>query len=161
MRQILLIVILAFFLFLIEWLLFDLIGRWCVPNLLLLLVIFMTLYSGIRYGLAAAFTAGFVRDSFAVVPAGSYLLSFVLCAFATVFLKKYIYHAGSRSSRVLLVFIVSLIHLTALLFLNLRVVSVSLGEVFNHIVISEIVMTLFVTHFTFYHLKACVSKFYV
>ena len=63
MFPLLLIILFTFILFGIEFLLFHVIGPWAMPNLLLLLVIFFTLYSGIRYGLVTAFVAGFVRDS--------------------------------------------------------------------------------------------------
>ncbi len=161
MRQIFLIVIFTLILFAIEFLLFHLIGRWGMPNLLLLLVIFFTLYSGIRYGLLTAFVAGFVRDSFSIAPVGTHILAFVLCAYGTSFLKTYIYHNNSRTSRLLLVFVISLLNLTVLFFLNFRIVSFPIVQAFQNIFIPEIITTLVVTHFVFYHLKTCVSKFYV
>ena len=161
MRQIFLIIIFALILFAIEFLLFHVIGRWAMPNLLLLLVIFFTLYSGIRYGLLAAFVAGWIRDSFGVMPIGTHMLAFVVCAYGTTFLKKYIYHANSRTSRLLLVCVVSVVNLTILFFLNFRMVSFPVIQAFQNIFVPEVIVTLCVTHFTFYHLKTCVLKFYV
>ena len=58
MRQILVIPLLCYLFQLFEYCLFSLFGRWGDPHLMLLLVIFFNLYSGIRFSLWAALCGG-------------------------------------------------------------------------------------------------------
>ncbi|MBU1997618.1 MAG: rod shape-determining protein MreD, partial [Candidatus Omnitrophica bacterium] len=101
MKKALIIIVLTFLCFLLEFLIFNIVGRWFMPNLLLLLVIFFNLYLGIRYSIFTAVCAGLLKDSFCASVFGINLVSYVVCAYMVTFLKRYIYHAGSKSSRLL------------------------------------------------------------
>ena len=57
MRQIFFIPIICYLAILVEFTLFNLFGRWGDPHVLLLVVIFFNLYSGIRYSIWAALCA--------------------------------------------------------------------------------------------------------
>ncbi len=163
MRKILLIIFFIIFFAVMEFILFNVFGPWCMPHLLLLLIIFVTLYFGIRYGLVAAFLAGIVKDSLSVGIFGTSIFSFVVCAFMSAILKKYLYHTRSYGSRLFLVFCVSIVDLSihaVLYFYRMGGISD-----FEHIPLSfflpALIATLLLTTTVFYRLKLCVSKFYV
>ena len=75
-----------------EFLLSNVFGRLFKPELVLLLVIFFDLYSGVRYGLFVAFLGGFLKDSFGADPFGAVLSSYVLCVYVTTLIKRYLFY---------------------------------------------------------------------
>src|SRR3990167_2904153 len=99
--------------FIIEFLLFHLGGRWAVPDLELLMVMFFNMYFGIRYGLVTAVLAGIVRDSYSIGTPGVNVCSFIVAAYMNTVLKQYIYHMGSRLSRYILIFLIIIINAIA------------------------------------------------
>lgn len=161
MRKSIFISLFVFTFFLLEFLLFNLIGKWFVPNLLLLLVIFFDLYFGIRYGILTAVLAGLLKDSFSTSMFGLYLFSFVLCAYLTNIIKRYIYFRGSTQRRLLLVLIISLINFFIQYCLHFVTVVFNVFEVFRFIFLPEVVITLLITPFIFDQLKKCASKLFV
>jgi len=82
-----------------------------MPNISLLLVIFITLYLGIRYSIFTAVLVGILKDSFSVGVFGMNIFSLVSCAYMTVILKQYVYYKGSLLSRLLLVFFICIINI--------------------------------------------------
>ena len=78
--------------FLMECLLSNIFGRILKPELILLLIVFFDLYSGVRYGLFVAFLGGFLKDSFSTAPFGITLYAFVFCVYATTLIKKYLFY---------------------------------------------------------------------
>jgi rod shape-determining protein MreD len=110
MRQILIIPILCYVLQLMEYILFTLLGRWGEPHLLLLLVVFFILYSGIRYSLWAALCAGVLKDCFSTMPFGTHIFSYMVCACFATFIRKNWYERGSPVSKLFMVFLVSTAH---------------------------------------------------
>lgn len=158
MRQIIVITFFIIVAFVTEFLLFNMVGRWVVPDLLLLLVIFFNLYFGIRYGLFAAVLAGAVTDSFGTGLFGIHLCSLMICACLTTILKGYIYHMGSRLSRYILISLIAVINVIVCYglyetFGN----SVSPGQVLKWILPTQVLVTLAVAPLTFRYLKQCVS----
>lgn len=158
------IVVITFFVvvvFIIELVLFSLMGRWATPNLALLLVMFFNLYFGIRYGLWTAVCAGFLRDSFGTGVVGINVCSFVIAAYMTTILKQYIYHMGSRLSRHILIFLIITINVIVHYYLY-RILAGALypGQVFQFVFLPEAVLTLFVAPFVFEQLKKCVSRLF-
>lgn len=147
--------------FIIEFLLFHLMGRWATPDLELLLVMFFNLYFGIRYGLLTAVLAGILRDSFSMGVLGINVCSFVVAAYMTTILKQYIYHMGSRLSRYIL--ILSIVAINTIVHYHLyRILVGNLypGQVFRFVFFPEAVLTLLVAPFIFEQFKKCVSRLF-
>jgi len=160
MRKTFFILSAIFIFFIIEFLFFNVIGKWFFPNILLLLIVFFNLLWGIRYRIITALVAGLIKDSFSVNPFGVYLFSFVICAYMTTFLKKTIYQVGSRSARLFLVCIICGINFIAQFFLHLVFGTVTTIASVHFILIPELLTTLLITPFVFNRLKICVLKFY-
>ena len=147
--------------FVIEFLLFYLMGRWVTPDLELLLVMFFNLYFGIRYGLLTAVLAGLLRDSFSTGVLGINVCSFIVAAYMTTILKQYIYHMGSRLSRYILIVIIIAIN-TIVHYHLYRILVGDLypAEVFWFVFFPSAVVTLLVAPFVFEQLRKCVSKLF-
>ena len=158
MRKIILIALTFFVFFLIEFFLFNLGGRWFMPNLLLLGIIYFNLAFGIRYSIFAAVLAGIFKDSFGAGVFGVHIFSFVLCAYMTTILKRYLHYVASRRSRFLLVLCVTITHIMGYFCLQLFVGKVNMVDVLTFVVIPEILTTLLVTSFIFAQLRKCVLK---
>ena len=161
MRKLLFITIFVFVFFIIEFIIFNMIGRWAMPNLLILIVIFINLSFGIRYGLFTAVLAGAIKDSFSTSFFGINVFSFVVCAYMTIILKRYFYDKHSRSSRLLLVFSICLINVLMHFFLHSMFGVIDIVQAFQYILIPEIFTTLIVTAYTFRQLKKCVLRLFV
>lgn len=161
MRKILFIISFVFLFFLLEFIMFNLGGRWLHPNFLLVLVVFIDLLLGIRYAIVTALLAGWFRDSFGIGVFGVGLLSFLAAAYLTVVIKKYIYMSGSRFSRVFLVAVVQIC------FLSVQYLLLSMFQVFpfwetvRSVFIPQIFLTLVFANFIMERLKQCASKFSV
>ena len=160
MRKIIFTFLLVYLFFLIEFFLFNLGGRWFLPNLLLLLVIYFNLVFGIRYSIFAAALAGILKDSFSTEIFGFNIFAFVLCAYLTTVLKRYLHYVASRRSRLLLVFCITAIHFTVLLFLRLMFSRTDALHSVQFVLVPEILTTLVITSFTFNQLKKCVLKLF-
>lgn len=159
--RILFIVATVYIFFILESVLSALFGRWLTPNLLLLVIIFFNLLRGIRYSILAALLAGILKDSYSAGPMGISVCSFMTCAYLTTLLKSYIYQPGSLPSRVLLVFIMSLINIGLLYLLHLISTNVDFVDMFQNVLIPEITATCIVTGYVFKKLRQCVSSFSV
>jgi len=160
MRKALLIIILIFIFFLIEICLFNLLGRWFMPNLLLLLIIYFNLAFGIRYSIFASVIAGILKDSFGVGIFGFNIFLFVICAYMVTFLKRYLHYVASRQSRLLLVFCVIAVYLLIQTCYHMMIGKINIIHVIQFVFIPEIVTTLIVTSFVFSQLKKCVLKLF-
>ncbi|HBG61065.1 MAG: rod shape-determining protein MreD [Omnitrophica WOR_2 bacterium GWF2_38_59] len=158
MKKTFIIIVLVLLCFLLEFLIFNIGGRWFMPNLLLLLVIFFNLYLGIRYSIFTAVCAGFMKDSFCASVFGINLVSFVICAYMVTILKRYIYHAGSKASRMLLVFCIVLINLIVNYVLLIKFSKVNFFEAVKYLLLPELTTTLIVSTAVFHNLKKCVSR---
>lgn len=99
MKRILIILGLTYLFFLLEFLMFNAFGRWGKPNLLIILIVFLNLYLGIRHGLICAFMAGFLKDAFSTQVFGVYIFLFMASAFLATILRRNFYRPGSRLSR--------------------------------------------------------------
>ena len=110
MRQILIIPLLCYLFQLLEYCLFSLFGRWGDPHLMLLLVIFFNLYSGIRFSLWAALCGGILKDCFSTMPFGTHIFSYMVCACLGTFIRRHWYERGSSLSKLLMVFVLVTAH---------------------------------------------------
>ena len=135
-------------------------GRWFMPNLLLLMIIYFNWAFGIRYSIFAAVLAGVLKDSFSTSIFGINIFSFVLCAYMTTVLKKYFHHVTLRWSRSLLVVSIVIIHITANFFLQMMFGSVDAVQIFKFVLIPEILTTLIVASFVFTQLRKCASRLF-
>lgn len=160
MRKLLAIALLVFICFLAEFLLFNIVGRWAKPNLLILLIIFFNLAFGIRYSLVAAVLGGLLKESLSLNIFGFYLLPFVLCAYMTTVLRQTIYHRGSPFSRLLLVAIVIGIYTVTQYGLSLFSGLLNPLDSLQFVLAPELLITLIITPWFFHKLKLCVSKLF-
>lgn len=158
MKKAFIIIALTSIFFLLEFFIFNIVGRWFLPSLLLLLVIFFNLYLGIRYSIFTAVCAGIMKDSFCASAFGINLVSFVVCAYMVTFLKRYIYHSGSKGSRLLLVFCIVLINFVVNYVLLIKFGTVDLFESVKYVLFPEITTTLIVATTVFHYLKKCVLR---
>lgn len=158
MRKVIVITFFVVTAFIVEFILCNTVGRWIVPNLLLLLVMFFDLYFGIRYGLFTAVLSGVLKDSFGTNILGLHVSSLIICAYMTTILKRYIYHMGSYLSRYILIFIVAVLNVLAYGCLYQTFGgNILFWDVLRFVLIPEVVMTLLVAPAVFGELKKCVS----
>jgi len=161
MRRLLFITISVLVCFILEFSVFNLAGWWLRPQLLILLIIFFNLYLGVRYGLYTAVLAGLIMDSFAASVFGLNLVSFILVAYMTTFLRKYIYYRGSRLSRLILVFILLLIDFSCRLILHAMLGYFDPVGAIKFALLPGLTVTLLLTTYTFQQLRQCASKLLV
>lgn len=103
MRQIFIIPVICYFALLAEFSLFNLFGRWGDPHLLLLVVIFFNLYSGIRFSLWAALWAGLFKDCFSTMPFGTHIFVYIAAAYFSIFIRRTCYERGNDLSKLFMV----------------------------------------------------------
>ena len=145
----------------IEFVLFNLGGRWLTPNLLLLVVLFFNFYRGIRYSLVAAVFAGILQDSFSVYPVGIHVFSFVICAFGTTIVRRYFFHVSPYSFRVLMAGLLSILNVIVLYLLHIIFTPIVFWDILGAVLLPEVLLTTMVSSFVFRNLKKCVLKFSV
>jgi len=126
-----------------------------------LAIIYFNLAFGIRYSIYAAVLAGIFKDSFGTDIFGVYTFSFVVCAYMTTVLKKYLHYVASRLSRLLLVFCIVLINIVIHFVLRAVFVEVDFISMLKFVFVPEILTTLLVTSLVFTELKRCVLKLFV
>ena len=161
MQRILIVLLLVIITFIAECLIFNFFGRIFLPNLSLILIMFINLSLGIRYSLLAAILSGAIKDSLGIGFFGTHMLSFVACAFVAVWLKKYIYLRGSNLSRLVLLASMVLTDFTVQFFLNLMSGEVPIVEAMRFVLIPELCATLLLANLCLTQLKKCVLKFFV
>ncbi len=156
-KRIAVILVLAYVLFMMEFVLYGIFGAWGKPELLVLLFVFFNLYLGIRFSIIAAVAAGLLRDAFSTSPVGTYLFIYVLAAYWTTIVSKYLYQPGSRFSRALVAFFVVLFCFVLEVFLHLREHEVRLVESLTYVLLPQLIMTMLAATFVFHRLRdACV-----
>ncbi|MEI7997916.1 MAG: rod shape-determining protein MreD [Candidatus Omnitrophota bacterium] len=158
-KRLILIVVLAYILFLLELILGNALGVWGRPELLLLLVVFWGLYSGVRYSLVAAIVAGALKDVFSILPFGTYLFVFVAAAYLTTFVRRTLYQPGSPFSRAVVAFFVLLGSFLIEVCLYLKHYNVYWLELFSNIFLPQLVTTMVVVTFVFHRLRDIAVKF--
>lgn len=161
MKKMMIILLMAFLLFLLEFFLFNFLGKAFLPNLLLLLVTFTALEVGRYQALAAAVFAGFIKDSFTLSPVGTYMFSFVICAFLISRLQKYIFHEASVLTRLVVVLAVCLCNFFVQYLLHTRFMDIVWIQAIKHVLFPELIVTLLVAVPVFKQLHKCVLKSFV
>lgn len=161
MRKIVLSISFTVIFFLLEFTIFNLVGKVFVPNFLLLLFVFITLALGIRFGLLSAVLSGFLKDCFSGHIFGTNLFTFVVCVFAIVIFKRQFYDSNSRASKLMFVFLAIIVEQTAKSAIYFMYGYVDLFQVVYFIFIPEVIMTLLFANVTFDYLKKCALKLFV
>ncbi len=161
MRKIGFIVIATIGIFLIEFFLFDLGGRFLKPNLLILLIVYINLTFGVRYSLLTALFAGLIKDSFSVNVFGLETFTFVLSAFMSSILRKYLFHTSLYSLRIILAFCISFIYSMIFCVLYSMFIQMDFKEFIVFVLFPEVFLTTLVADFTFRKLRKCALKFSV
>ena len=106
MKRIAIIALVSYLAFALEFLLVNFWGQWGKPELLILVVIFFNLYLGIRFSIIAAVFCGIFKDVSGVGPFGTYVLVYIVGAYVTTLVRRYLYEPGSRFSRAVVTFFV-------------------------------------------------------
>jgi rod shape-determining protein MreD len=159
MLQIFIIPLICYLALLIEFVLFNLCGRWGDPHLLLLVVIFFNLYSGIRFSLWAALWAGIFKDCFSTMPFGTHVFAYVACAYLSTFIRWTFYERGSDLSKINMVFWVVSAHVFILGLLHQMVFEeVRWFDVGSSIWLPEVIATTFVSLYVFEKLSTVIRK---
>ena len=152
-KRVAVIAVLAYIFFIIEVVLNDILGPWAKPELSLLLVIFWGLYSGIRYSIVAAIISGVLKDTFSLLPFGTYLFVLVAAAYLTTWIRQTLYQPGSSFSRAVVAFFVLISTFLIQVMLYLMRHELRWGELFSNILLPELVTTMLVAAFVFYRLR--------
>ena len=158
MQRVLFISVSVFVFFLLESIISHIFGVGWKPNLLIILIVFIDLFRGIRYSLFTAFLAGLLVDSFSAKVFGLNIFAFISCAYVTTVLRIYIYRRGSTSLRLLMVFLVSMINVLFHFLLNLMFYPVHFLEMFVHVFLREVFLTTIVANYVMEQLKTCASR---
>jgi rod shape-determining protein MreD len=106
MKRIVVIGLISYLAFALEFLLYNFWGPWGKPELLILVVIFFNLYLGIRFSIIAAVICGLFKDASGIAPFGTYVLVYIAGAYLTTVVRRYLYQPGSKVSRALVTFFV-------------------------------------------------------
>lgn len=161
MKRLLTIFILTYIFFLVEFLLFDVFGRWGKPDLLLILIVFFNLYLGIRYGLICACFAGILKDAFSSEIFGTYIFLFMSCAFFAIIMRRNFYRPGSRLSRLVVTGGVVAVFVFAQAVLYAMNYDLDWKGVFGHVFFPEVVITMLSATFIFSRLKNLADRLHL
>ncbi len=158
-KRIIFITLMVFMLTMAEFFLYNMFGPWFKPELVLLAVIFCTLYWGVRYGIGAGFLAGCLKDSLSIDDVWVNILIYVAAAYLTTFIRRNFYQPGSRLSRVIVVFSVVLFTFLMRVAIYLRSHDLDLSQSVAYILVPQWITTLVVVTWLFVRLKEIVVKF--
>ena len=159
MKKIYVILVITFIFFLLEFILANFFGRWFKPNLLILLVIFIDLQLGIRFGIFAAILAGLLKDSFSTGVFGINIFSFILCVYTASLLRRYFfYDVEFGFLRILMAFLMSFLNIVVSYILNSMFSRIDFYQMLIFVMLPEVLATTLVASSIFRGLKRCVLK---
>jgi len=153
-KRLTLIAVLSYFFFILEFTINGSLGGWAKPELLLLLVVFWGLYSGIRYSIVAAVISGLLKDAFSIMPFGTYLFLFIAAAYLTTMVRTTVYQPGSRFSRAVVSFFVLVGCFFIEMMLYLMNHDVRFSDLFFNILLPQMVTTMVAVTFVFHGLRS-------
>ena len=153
MKRILVIGLVCYLAFAMEFLLYNFWGQWGIPELLILVVIFFNLYLGIRFSIIAAVFCGIFKDASGVAPFGTYVLVYIAGSYLTTIARRYLYHPGSRFSRVLVTFLVVVGCFIVQAILSNMNHEVRLDKMFVYLLVTQLLITMIVATYVFEQLK--------
>ncbi len=162
MKRFLVILGLVFAFFIAEFVLFNVFGVWATPNLLLLLVVFFSIFTDRVYALFLALCAGIFMDAFDIDNFGEYIFAFLVCYYTTILLRRFIFHSFSIFSQLLLVSLICFVDLFIHFILRLHIIEgQQLICIIKTAFLPRLAATLIATVFVFRWLKRCVSGLFV
>ena len=159
MKRFLFITVLVCLAFWAEFVLYNILGPWGKPELMVLAIVFCNLYWGIRHSIWAAFTAGILKDAFGIEPFGTHLFVYTVAAYLTAFTRDAIYQPGSRFSRAVVAFFVLTGVFILEILLHMRFFEVRVEEAAAFIFVPRMVLTMATATFVFHRLRDTVVKF--
>ncbi len=153
MKQVLTVLAVVYIFFLLELALYNNFGAWGKPELLILAVVFFTLFLGIRLGIITAIFAGLLREGVGVVPLGMYLLIYLSVAYSITYVRRFLYQPGSRFSRAVMAFFGTTIAFIVHVILSSINHDYSLVELMVDVFAAQFITTVIAATFVFAHLK--------
>ena len=153
MKRVVVIGLVSYLAFALEFLLYNFWGPWGKPELLILVVIFFNLYLGIRFGIIAAVFCGIFKDASGVAPFGTYILVYIAGSYITTFVRRYLYQPGSRFSRALVAFFVVVGCFIVQAILASMNHEVHLPELLFYILVPQLLTTMIAATYVFEQLK--------
>ncbi len=158
MRRVIFLFLITFLFFFAEFIVFNVAGRLFKPDLLILPVIYFNLTWGIRYSLVCALFAGILKDSFGTHVFGMHLFAFIASAYLTTVIKGYLFHMGSRTLRIFIVCLVTILNQLILYALNPFYNDTDVLSLLSYVLLPQVFMTTLLTNWIFHHLKKCVLR---
>lgn len=128
------------------------------PDLLLLAVVFFTVYLGLTEGILSAITGGIFKDVFSVNSWGVNLLIFMSCALLISYFKKYIYRETAITIFTTAL-IVSLLNAILNYFISFSTQGLIFQGQFLWVILPEIILTAIFAPVVFFYLKRCALRF--
>jgi len=153
MKRIVVIGIVSYLAFALEFLLYNFWGQWGKPELLILVVIFFNLYLGVRFSIIAAVFCGIFKDASGVAPFGTYVLVYIAGSYLTTLVRRYLYEPGSRFSRAVVTFFVVLGCFIVQAVLTNMNHEVRLGEQLMFLLAPQLLTTMIAATYVFAQLK--------
>ncbi len=153
MKQVLTVIFVVYVFFLLELALYNNFGAWGKPELLVLAVVFFTLFLGIRLGIVTALVAGFLREGVAVVPLGTYFLIYLSVAYAITYVRRFLYQPGSRFSRAVMAFFATVIAFLVQMILSSTRRDYPILELVADVLTVQLITTVVAATFVFTFLK--------
>ena len=153
MKRILVIALVCYLAFALEFLLYNFWGQWGKPELLNLVVIFFNLYLGIRFSIIAAIFCGIFKDASGVAPFGTYILVYIAASYLTTIVRRYLYEPGSRFSRAVVTFFVVIGCFIVQAILSNMNHEVHFGNLLIYILVPQLLTTMIAATYVFAQLK--------
>ncbi|MBF0479429.1 MAG: hypothetical protein HQL26_08095 [Candidatus Omnitrophica bacterium] len=157
MRKILFLILACMVCFIFEFLIFNYIGPWVRPSLVVILLVFATVFWNVESGILVAVLGGILEDSFGA-SFGFNMVAYGFCVLATSFFNDYIYQKGSRISLVILLFFVLVANIFArFVLMTMADQAISFSMVYRGI-FSDIAVTILIANLMFNGLIRCALK---
>jgi len=153
MKRILVIALVCYLAFALEFLLYNFWGQWGKPELLILVVIFFNLYLGIRFSIIAAVFCGIFKDASGVAPFGTYILVYIAGSYLTTIVRRYLYEPGSRFSRAVVTFFVVIGCFAVQAILSNMNHEVRFGDLLIYLLVPQLLTTMIAATYVFAQLK--------
>jgi len=153
MKRIVVIGLISYLAFVLEFLLYNFWGQWGKPELLILVVIFFNLYLGIRFSIVAAIFCGLFKDASGVAPFGTYILVYIVASYLTTLVRWYLYEPGSRFSRALVTFFVLVGCFIVQVILSNMTHEIRFVELLAYLLVPQLLTTMIAATYVFAQLK--------
>ena len=153
MKRIVVIGVVSYLAYALEFLLYNFWGQWGKPELLILVVIFFNLYLGIRFSIIAAVFCGIFKDASGVAPFGTYILVYITAGYVTTLVRRYLYQPGSRFSRGVVTFFVVVGCFIVQAILSNMGHDLRLGELLLYLLLPQLLTTMIAATYVFAQLK--------